>query len=137
MARIEWVKARLENWALWKVRGEGGGLGWSSQSAFLNEPSGGYRQSVVPVDEVEASVTDQAVESLKDARPSLYQVPQLVHAHAIAVKATARALGCSESNIKALLDAADRVLGLWFNERADRQAAVREAMRGVLRHDSF
>lgn len=130
MARIEWVKARLENWALWKVRGEGGGLGWSSQSAFLNEPSGGYRQSVIPVDEVDASVTDQAVESLKESRPSLYQVLQLVHARGIGVKATARALDCSDSNVKALLDTADRVLGTWFADRADRQAAAREARRG-------
>ncbi|WP_418132511.1 antiterminator Q family protein [Variovorax sp. 375MFSha3.1] len=130
MARIEWVKARLENWAMWKARGEAGGLGWSSQSAFLNEPAGGYRQSRIPIDEVDASVTDQAVESLKETRPSLYQVLQCVHARGVGVKATARALECSESNVKALLDAADRVLGVWFTERAAKQAAAREALRG-------
>ena len=35
MARIEYMQLRLNNWALWKVREAGGGLGFASQSAFL------------------------------------------------------------------------------------------------------
>ena len=67
MARIEWVKQRLENWALFKAREAGGGLGFASQSSFLGEAdSSRYRESRIPIDDVDASVTDEAVESLVD-----------------------------------------------------------------------
>lgn len=35
MARIEWVKQRLDNWARWKEREQRHGLGFYTQSAFL------------------------------------------------------------------------------------------------------
>jgi hypothetical protein len=129
MARVEWVKARLDNWARWKVSQRSGSLGWATQSAFLNDPPGGERQAKIPIDEIEASVTDEAVESLRDERPFLYQAVQCVHALGMGVKATARRCECSESNIKALLDAADRVLAAWFTTRAEKQAALREAIK--------
>lgn len=129
MARLEWVKARLDNWARWKVSERSGSMGWSTQAAFLNDPPGGGREAKIPIDEIEASVTNEAVESLKPERPFLYQAVQCVHALGLGVKATARRCECSESNIKALLDAADRVLATWFTARAEKQAAQREAIR--------
>ena len=61
MARIEWVKARLNNWALWRCQMAGNGLGFSSQSSFLNDAPGTEREARIPVDEIEASVTHEGL----------------------------------------------------------------------------
>ena len=65
MARIEWIKLRLQNWALWKDREAAGGLGFKSASAFLTElvDHDRYRESALPVDEVDAGLTNDAVET--------------------------------------------------------------------------
>ena len=52
MARTEWVKLRLDNWALWKAREAGDGRGWATQSAFLgtfdsDAQSSGYNQDFI------------------------------------------------------------------------------------------
>lgn len=119
MARIEWVKLRLNNWALWKHREATGGLGYASQAAFLNEPSGGYRESIIPVDDVDAAVTNSAVESLRDKRYQLYETLQCIYPRGLGIKETARRCGLAESTIKAHLDQADHALAEWFRERAE------------------
>lgn len=130
MARIEWVKHRLNNWALWKVRESSGGLGYSTQSSFLNDAPGETRaEAWIPVDEIDASVTDQAVESLKVPRPHLYQVLQCIYPRGLGVLGTARECECSVSNVSSLLNVADRVLSAWFQDHADRKEALREAIR--------
>lgn len=124
MARIEWVKLRLNNWALWKERGASGGLGWSSQAAFLHEPTGGYRESVIPIDDVDASVTDQAVESLRGPQVHLYETLQCMYPQGLGIRETCRRLGKAESTIKAHLDQADNALAQWFRERSERHQAA-------------
>lgn len=121
MARIEWVKLRLNNWALWRARDMSGGSGWASQSSFLFERSGGYRESTVPVDDVDASVTNEAVEALKPDKVHLYDTLQCIYPHGMGIAATARRLCVAESTIKARLDQADQVLRLWFSDRAERK----------------
>src|SRR4051812_41869391 len=80
MARIEYIKLRLNNWALWKAREQGGGLGFASQSSFLNDyDSDRYRESRIPVDDVDASQTDAAVEALKPDRAHLWQTLQCIY----------------------------------------------------------
>ena len=59
MARIEWIKLRLNNWALWKDREQSGGLGFASRSSFLREAGQGYREAVIPVDDVDAAADRQ------------------------------------------------------------------------------
>ena len=120
MARIEWVRLRLSNWALWKERESSGGLGWHSQAAFLAEASTDrYRESIIPVDDVDASLTNTAVESLKLTRSHLYLTLQYIYPQGKGVKQTARIMGRAESTIKAQLDEADRALQEWFNARAE------------------
>lgn len=122
MARIEWIKLRLNNWALWKVREASGGLGWATQSSFLNDFNAcSSRESRVPVDEVDASVTDQAVESLKVTHQHLYETLQLIYPLGIGVRESARRIGIGESSVRARLDHADAVLRDWFNARAERK----------------
>lgn len=129
MARIEWVKARLDNWAKWRCQMAGGGLGFASQAAFLNDAPGGDRESKIPIDEIEASITHDAVESLKAARPQLYAVLQCMYPFGLGVTGTCRKLECERANVYALLDVADRQLAAWFADRAEKQAALQQAIR--------
>lgn len=124
MARIEWIQLRLDNWAVWKTQRQGGGSGWATQAAFLNgQPTGGYRESHVPVDDVDAALTDQAVESLKPTHRHLYDTLQCMYAKGLGIKGTSRLTGKGESTIKAHLDHADHALRQWFHARAERQQA--------------
>lgn len=126
--RIEWVKLRLNNWALWKAREAGGGLGFATQASFLREvDSSRYRESIIPIDECDASVTNEAVESLKVPRPHLYACLQAIYVKDTGIKGAAQRLGKAESTIKAQLAQADAALATWFNERNDRHAAKLKA----------
>jgi hypothetical protein len=125
MARIEWVKQRLQNWALWKVQEASGGMGFAKQSSFLNDAPGSQPEARIPVDEIEASVTNDGVESLKLTRPHLYQTLQDIYPKGIGIKAAARDRQCGESTIKAHLDIADGVLAGWFSDRADKLKTLR------------
>jgi DNA-directed RNA polymerase specialized sigma24 family protein len=123
MARIDWIKHRLDNWALWKARESGGSLGFSSTTSFLHEATADrYRESRIPVDEVDASVTDQAVESLKPDRPHLFETLVCIYLLGVGIKETARRTYKAESTVKAHLDQADQALAAWFRDRADRRA---------------
>lgn len=124
MARIEWIKLRLNNWALWKARDAGGGLGFATRSALLREPSGGYRESIIPIDETDASLTNQAVESLKSARTQLWDTLQCIYIKDTGIKGAALRLGKAESTIKAQLSQADHALSAWFGERAEKKKSL-------------
>lgn len=128
MARIEWVKHRLNNWALWKSRESAGGLGFSGQSSWLAiRQANRYRESVVPVDDVDASTTDVAVESLRYTKEHLYRTLQLVYVKGVGHREAARTMGRAESTIKANLEHADQALREWFNAKAERDAMHRKA----------
>lgn len=128
MARIEWIKHKLDNWALWKVREACGGLGWATQSVLLANRVDESRDTPLPVDENEARQTDQAVESLKLGRGHLYMTLKHIYIDGIGIKATARQLGRAESTIKAQLDQADHALRDWFNAKAEADETFRRAL---------
>jgi DNA-directed RNA polymerase specialized sigma24 family protein len=119
MARIEWVKHRLENWALWHERSSSGGLGYASQAIFMSvQTSAPNREAIIPVEELDAALTDQAVSSLKPGRPQLHDTLHLIYLAGIGIKAAARTCGCAESTIKARLEQADHALAQWFQDRS-------------------
>lgn len=123
MARIEWVKQRLDNWALWKEREAGAGSGFYSESSFLKVgcSQGGYREAIIPVDEVDASVTNAAVESLRLTKSHLYMTLQLIYIRDTGIKGAAREMSRAESTIKANLDLADHAIAVWFANRREAQ----------------
>lgn len=124
MARIEWIKQRLNNWALWKARQQGGGLGFATRSVLLSDESDTrYCGNIIPVDEIDAGTTDLAVESLKLPRPRLYQALHLIYIENLGIKGSARAMGIGTSSVSALLDVADHALSAWFGDRAERDKA--------------
>ncbi|MFZ3141158.1 hypothetical protein [Polaromonas sp.] len=118
MARIEWVRQRLHNWALYKEHESRGGLGFATQSVLLSESSSGYRESIVPVDDVDAALTNQAVESLRPAREHLYLTLHCIYIRDMGIKGTARHTCKAESTVHSHLDQADIALSAWFGERA-------------------
>jgi hypothetical protein len=119
--RIEWVVLRLNNWALWKSKEASGGLGFPGQSSFLREIDSGYRESIIPIDDCDASVTNDAVESLKVKRQHLYDCLQCFYVKGIGIRGTAQELGKAPSTISAQLDAADRELSAWFADRSSKK----------------
>ncbi len=128
--RIEWVRLRLENWALWKAREAGGGLGYASSSSFLKEKvdqsRDGYRECAMPVDCVEAMATDKAVQELLVGQSHLHRTLMLMYVQGAGIKGTAQALGRAESTVHGHLEQADRAIAAWFGQRAElRQAEAR------------
>ena len=128
MARIDWIKHRLDNWALWKVREASGGLGWATQSVLLANRVDESRDSPLPIDEIDAEKTNQAVESLKLGKGHLYVTLQLIYVKGIGVRETAREMSRAESTVKANLDSADHALRDWFNAKAEADDAQRRAL---------
>ncbi|MBO9647376.1 MAG: hypothetical protein J7605_02615 [Variovorax sp.] len=129
MSRLQWVDARLQNWARWRSQMAGNGLGFASQASFLNDQPGSDREVRIPVDEIEASVTQEAVESLKVARPHIYAVLYCMYPFGLGVTGTCRRLECARSNVYALLEVGDRLLATWFTERSAKQTAAKEEMK--------
>jgi DNA-directed RNA polymerase specialized sigma24 family protein len=129
MARLEWVKQRLENWALWKERGDRHGLGFPSQSAFMRESvdcSRSFEAALMStVDEIEASKTDEAVESLLGSKPHLYRTLTLIYLHGMSIRQTAEEMFKAESTVKANLAHADHAIAAFL--QAKREEAERLA----------
>lgn len=119
MARIEWVKHRLENWARWCQQGNSSGLGYPSQSAFvrLAVPTARAREGVIPVLAIEAAETDAAVSSLQLSQSHLYLVLTYTYAKGWPRDVVAKKMSRAESTISANLEAADRAIKRWLDEK--------------------
>lgn len=71
--RHEWVRERLEEWAQWLGRSERGALGFPRQASIARwMPASGGDGAHVPVSEVQARATDDAVETLRRGHARLY-----------------------------------------------------------------
>jgi hypothetical protein len=131
MARIEWVQQRLENWARWHANTSSGGLGYATQAAFLAIAAGRdhANQARIPIDEIEASTTDEAVEALKLGYGHLHQTLRLFYLKGVGIKGTAQTMRRAESTIKAQLAQADALLAAWFTDRKRRKEAESAELR--------
>ncbi len=128
MARIEWIQHRLRNWALWKVSGASGGLGFSRQAAFLAMHVDCNRESPLPIDDIDAEKMDRAVESLKLGKGHLHKTLQLHYIKGLGLKDVADQMGRALSTIKSHLEQADHALQEWFNLEADKRKLQRPAL---------
>jgi len=120
MARLERIKHRLNNWALWKSREASGGLGYATRSVLLSDVwcRGSYNGMAIPVLEQDAEETNQAVESLRLTRSHLYVTLDCIYLKDLGIKATARRMMRAESTIKQQLEQADQAIAQWLEERA-------------------
>jgi len=131
MARIEWVKHRLDNWARWKEREQSHGLGFYSQSAFLRVAvdGSGYRETSIPVDDVEARQTDDAVQALLSEQGHLHRTLVLIYLEDSGIRAAALKLACAESTVKARLEQADHHVATFLRLRAQALEAKQQACK--------
>jgi hypothetical protein len=127
MARIDWVRERLENWARWARDRETGSLGYPRQSPFVRlGPSGGNMGSSVPVDSLDASLTDDAVNTLRFSHPHIHLTLKCHYIEGFEIKRVAVKLCRGESTIKAHLEQADHHIATWFREREEKKQKARE-----------
>lgn len=131
MARVEWVKQRLDNWARWKDRQQGHGLGFYSQSAFLRMAvdGGGFRDASIPVDDVEAGKTDRAVQALRVPFPHLHRTLELIYLEDTGVPECARQLCRAVSTVHANLALADLQIATYLRQQAEEAERLAERVK--------
>lgn len=127
MARIEHIRRRLENWALWRSRMNDGAHGYQTRNilaAWAEEAGGreGY-ESRVPVFDEDAEETDKAVQALKLGRSHLYVTLDYIYLRGLGVNETARQMRRAVSTVHAQLDQADHWIDAWL--RVEREARDR------------
>lgn len=127
MARIEWIKQRLHNWALWKAKENASGLGYAGTSILLAERVDCDRTTHLPIDESDAAITDTAVTSLKLGKGHLYKTMEHYYLRGQGITGTARAMQRAESTIHAHLDQADNALREWFAAKSERDQAAKKS----------
>lgn len=125
MARIEYIKNRLENWGRWCQQCESGSLGYPKQSSIarLIAPSG-CSDSAVPLSSIDASEIDDAVKALRFTQPHLHMVLTLTYAKSLPRHQVAARMGKAESTISSNLDAADRALDRWLIDKKQAKEMV-------------
>ena len=129
MARIERIKLRLDNWALWKARLSSNGLGFHSVNVLAVDvwSRTSYNGSSIPHHEEEAEETNRAVDALKQGKPHLFVTLDAIYMRDWGVTETARNMGKSPSTIHAHLDQVDKFIDAWLSEQArlkDEKAAL-------------
>lgn len=134
MPRIDWIEQRLLNWARWVLASGGSsGPGGYSSTSWAGSSSGGgrdgYREAVIPISDVEASETDQAVNRLSPGGLALTVREFYTGKGGVAEKATRLCIG--ESTLHARIDQAHRQLAEHFLAQQDRQRAERERVEAV------
>lgn len=139
MARLERIKKRLDNWALWKARQNDAGLGFHTRSVLAVDVwnRGSYNGAVIPHFEQEAEVTDQAVESLKVGKGHLHVTLDWIYLRDLGVNETARRIGKSVATVHSHLDQADQAIAAWLEEWAAEQERRRAAVAADNKKMSF
>lgn len=137
MARLEHIKHRLDNWALWRVRMNDGGYGFSSRnllSVWAEDVwcSTTYHGARIPHFDDEATETDQAVQALKLGRGHLYVTLDCIYLKDLGVNMTAQRMRRAVSTVHAQLEQADRWIDAWLTaqrEARDKARAQAQALK--------
>lgn len=141
MARIEYIEHRLRNWARWICM-----LGTSSGSLSsvdltqerVDKSGGGYdANTVVPIDDAEATETQRAVAALDS---ELRDVIEAVYVKTSSAAKAARKLGVAEATVHGRVERAHYRLQGWFSARdeaARRERERVEALRDSIRPGGF
>lgn len=129
MARIERIKRRLDNWALWKSRMNSSGLGFHSVNILAVDvwSRNSYNGSSIPHFDQEAEETEKAVESMKLGKGHLHVTVHAYYLLDLGVTEIARRMGKGPSTIHAHLDQVDRFIDAWLQE----QQALKEKREAI------
>ena len=129
MARIERIKQKLDNWALWKSRMNSCGLGFHSVNILAVDvwSRNSYNGSSIPHIDQDGEEIDKAVESMKPAKAHLYETLHAYYLQDLGVTEIARRLCKGPSTIHSHFEQADRYIDAWLQE-AQRQREEKEAL---------
>lgn len=125
MARIEYIKQRLNNWAMWRARRDNHGLGYATRNMLANwmasagEVSRYQRDVTIPVLHLEAEEIDEAVEALRLGKGHLHVTLMCVYIKDLGVTGTARQMRRQPSTVHAQLDQADRWIEAWLQAKQE------------------
>lgn len=130
MARIEYVKRRLDNWALWRARMNDGGLGFKDRNplaAWAEDVFSRttYHGASIPHFDQDAEETDQAVQALKLGKGHLYVTLDFYYLKDLGVNMTAVRMRRAPSTVHAQLADADRWIDAWLRNKAEEKQAQR------------
>jgi hypothetical protein len=133
MARIDWVVAKLNNWALWVQSEASGGNGYPTQSVLLANPVDTTREIDMrsTVDNVEALLTDKAVSSLLALHPQIHRTIMCIYIEDRGVPGTAQQIGRAVPTVHANLARGDVLLSVWFNRHREAQDALKRGYEAV------
>lgn len=125
MAKHEWVRAALDNWARWLEQSQRGGLGYPRQAALARlMPASTCSDTMhVPVDDLQARRLHDAIESMRFSRPELWLVihlqwvgdprqPAHLRGGALSVSETARTMNKAASTVYAYVSQAVEILAV-------------------------
>jgi hypothetical protein len=131
MARIEWVDQRLLNWARWVASGGSGVLGYAGVNlADADAGRDGYASATIPISDVEASETNDAVERLPS---ELKATIAEVYLGSGGIKDKLKRLACSEATLHRRVDQAHRLLADHFTAQDDKRRAERARVEALQR----
>lgn len=130
MARIEHIKRRLDNWALWRARMNDGGLGFKDRNPLAAWAEDvwtrtSYHGASIPHFDQEAEETDQAVQALKLGKGHLYVTLDFYYLKDLGVNETAVRMRRAVSTVHAQLDQADRWIEAWLRSLIEEKQAQR------------
>lgn len=110
------IEQKLVNWGEWMRRREDSGLGFgnSPMARLLGASARAEPGSMVPVDEIEASKTDSAVQSLPR---NLRQYADLWFVQQLPVREVARKAGCGTATVPVRIDQVMWGVARWFEAR--------------------
>lgn len=124
MAIIDWVDRRLDNWARWSAERASGALGYPRSAAFTRAPGAprhAENRNSIPVDGIEAAVTERAVRALRFVKGSLHAVVVFHYLHDISGTELAQRMGgIGARRAYQLVEEAHFELAKWFAIHRDR-----------------
>lgn len=139
MARDEWMEQRLQNWARWKLMAGSGVLGYAAVNlAQADAGRDGYVEARVPINEVDASETDRAVQQLHP--PVLRLTVVAYYTRRGGMKDVTRQLACAEATVHARISQAHSQLATYLGEarrRADAERQRVELLQQRIRPGTF
>ena len=140
MARIEHIKLRLDNWALWRARMNDGGQGWRDRNPMAVWAEDvwtrtSYHGASIPHFDEDAEETDRAVQALKLGRGHLYVTLDCIYLKDLGVNDPARRMRRAVSTIHAQLEQADRWIDAWL--QAEREAKYKARAQAEAQQQSF
>jgi hypothetical protein len=133
MARIDWVVAKLNNWALWVQAEASGGGGYPTQSVLLANPVDTTREIDLrgTVDNVEALLTDKAVSSLRVDHAQIHRTLVCIYIEDRGVPGTAQQISRAVPTVHANLARGDVLLSIWFNRHRESQDTLKRGYEAV------